>query len=631
MRSSTTSLLAVLTMLAVAGSARATVVTGQVTNSGGNGIANVDLDFINRDTGQSIPLVNDNTDILGFYAVSVPPGDYDIRFDPPVGQRYVAVELRNEGVAGGSMQLNQELDNGWFVSGRAVRESGVPIPALDLDVNDLIDGGPIYVAYDTTGASGNFQLVLPVGSFSVEFEPPVGSSLVPRLVELSVAGDVALGDVTLQDGFHLDGSVRNPANQPVSGTRVDTLDPIGGLEIFNIRNTTDGVGAYDLVVVPQYYNLFFTPPRGAPLLPRLLGGVFVDGPTSLPPMLLDGGALVTGTVVAGGGSGGGAVEGVDLDFTSSLSGIEQLTPTDNTDDSGQFAVAVMPGTYDINFTPPPGSGRAPVELFDVAISSSMSLGTVQLPPARIVSGVVRDGSGAPLAGVDLDFLDPATARELASSGDFTSAVGTFSAIVAAGTYDIEFSPQDGSGVGQFTLFGVSVTGNVNLGVITLIPSSSATVTSISPNGGTASGGTLVTVMGAGFAPGVDVRVGGLSLTDIEILSSSSVRGVTRAHPAGSVDLSVTNPGAPGVTVTAAFTYALPALDPVLTVSRSGLLGTDVMLDWTSTGQPSYSLFRSTSAVQFGSGSLLSVQTDTEYRDDAAAAFGTPTLLFYSVQ
>ena len=94
----------------------ATVVSGQVTDDGGAGIANVDLDFIDRSTGESIALVNDDTDILGFYAVNVPVGDYDIRFKPVSGARLVGVELRGERVEGGAMTLNQQLDSGWFPS-----------------------------------------------------------------------------------------------------------------------------------------------------------------------------------------------------------------------------------------------------------------------------------------------------------------------------------------------------------------------------------------------------------------------------------------------------------------------------------------------------------------------------------
>jgi len=99
-------LLMLVAVIQIAPAAWATVVSGQITNSVGAGIANVDLDFIDRDTDNSIPLTNDDTDFLGFFAVNVPTGNYDIRFKPPQGARYVGIELRGENVQGVSMTLN---------------------------------------------------------------------------------------------------------------------------------------------------------------------------------------------------------------------------------------------------------------------------------------------------------------------------------------------------------------------------------------------------------------------------------------------------------------------------------------------------------------------------------------------
>ena len=72
----------------------ATIVSGRVTDDAGAGVFDVDLDFIDRSTGESIPLANDDTDILGFYAVSVPTGDYDVRFKPAPGVAITAHEER---------------------------------------------------------------------------------------------------------------------------------------------------------------------------------------------------------------------------------------------------------------------------------------------------------------------------------------------------------------------------------------------------------------------------------------------------------------------------------------------------------------------------------------------------------
>jgi hypothetical protein len=615
-------------VIQIAPAAWATVVSGQITNSAGAGLANVDLDFIDRDTDTSIPLTNDDTDFLGFFAVNVPPGDYDVRIKPPQGARYVGVELRGESVQGASMTLNQELDSGWFLEGRVIDDLGAPATQLDLDFIDVLDGGPIFVAHDGTNALGQFQVVLPTGQFDMELEPAATSNLVPlRLDGLTVAADANLGDVVLIHGVHLSGQLKDPLAAPAPAVLVRLHDPWTGEEIFNIRNQTDVTGSFDLIVAPGLYDLWLIPPRGASWLPRFLSGVSLDANLALPPVTLDSGSLATGRVL----SGGDPAEGIDLDFTMSFSGIEALTPKDNTDQNGDYSIAVFPGTYDLYFDPPPPTGLAPAELLNVDLSTSVTVPNVSLQQGRVVSGLVRDGLANPVAGVDLDFLLIASGNEAPSSGDHSDIGGSFAATVAAGVFDIEFNPPAGSGLAQVVLTGVTVNGNVSLGTVTLPAATAATPTIVSPVSGSADGGTLVTVTGSGFAPGVKVKLGGRALSGIELINDSTVRGTTRTHPAGTVDVELTNPGTAPMVLSGAYTFTTPAVEPVLTVTRTGPLNTDIRLEWTTTGQPLYTIWRSTDKRRFGDAEVLGVQSGISLRDDGAASATAPAILFYQVQ
>ncbi len=60
---------------------------------------------------------------------------------------------------------------------------------------------------------------------------------------------------------------------------------------------------------------------------------------------------------------------------------------------------------------------------------------------------------------------------------------------------------------------------------------------VSPSSGTVVGGDEVTVYGAGFAPGISIRVGGASLKDVALMDSSRLRGRVPAGNAGSADVS----------------------------------------------------------------------------------------------
>ncbi|MFQ5719948.1 MAG: IPT/TIG domain-containing protein [Acidobacteriota bacterium] len=612
----------------LAASAAATVVSGQVTGPTGQGVAGLDLDFIDRATGVNLVLVNDNTDLLGFYAISVPVGDYDVRFKPAVGDRLVGFENRGVKVQGGSMVLDQVLESGWFVSGRVIDEQSGAVAFLDLDFIDNIGGGVLFTPHDSTDTLGNFQVVVPAGNYAIEFEPAIGPPLVPlRMNVVAVAADLPLGDVTLATGVHLSGNVVAPDATAVENVKALTLDPVTGLEIFNIRNATDLSGHFDVIVVPGSYSMQFLPSQGDPYLSRLVTGVEVPVAVTLPVVDLEAGSVLTGRVRD---TLSNVVRGVDLDAISVLSGLKQFTPRDNTDTKGNYAVTVRPGVYDITFDPPPDVGLAPAELFAVDLTTDVSLPDVDLVPGMAVSGQVQDGGGAALAGVNLDFLDlGAGGLEIFTSGDETDAAGAFSVMVPMGVYDIPFSPPALSGAGKLTIPAESISTAMNLGTVVLPSSGIPSPALITPAAGSAAGGTLVSVTGSGFDPGVKVRIGGRVLSQIQRLDAFTVQGFTRAGRAGPATVEVINPGAAAVPLTGTFTYVPSATPVLLGVRLSGPLGTDVLLEWGSTGQASYTIFASSTAALFGDASVVEVRTTTSFLHEGGAT--TPSSTFYLVQ
>ncbi len=80
------------------------------------------------------------------------------------------------------------------------------------------------------------------------------------------------------------------------------------------------------------------------------------------------------------------------------------------------------------------------------------------------------------------------------------------------------------------------------------------VQSISPTSGSLLGGDTVTITVQSSAGCTSATVGGITLTSFVIVDGTHVRGVTSAHSAGAVDVTVTNPTGTG-TLAAAFTYA----------------------------------------------------------------------------
>ncbi|MHB8645916.1 MAG: virginiamycin B lyase family protein [Thermomicrobiales bacterium] len=92
-----------------------------------------------------------------------------------------------------------------------------------------------------------------------------------------------------------------------------------------------------------------------------------------------------------------------------------------------------------------------------------------------------------------------------------------------------------------------------------------TVTSISPSGGSAAGGTTLTISGTGFALGATVTVGGYAASAVSLIGDFVIFARTPAHAAGSVPVVVTNPDTQSATSPTNFTYtASPPITPVVT-------------------------------------------------------------------
>jgi len=66
------------------------------------------------------------------------------------------------------------------------------------------------------------------------------------------------------------------------------------------------------------------------------------------------------------------------------------------------------------------------------------------------------------------------------------------------------------------------------------------VSAVSPNSGTTTGGTAVTITGTGFMPGAAVTIGGAAATSVAVVSSTSITAKSPAHAAGAADVAVKN-------------------------------------------------------------------------------------------
>jgi hypothetical protein len=85
-----------------------------------------------------------------------------------------------------------------------------------------------------------------------------------------------------------------------------------------------------------------------------------------------------------------------------------------------------------------------------------------------------------------------------------------------------------------------------------------TLSSVSPNSGSASGGTGVTLTGVGLTGATGVTFGGTAATSVRVVNSTTVTAVTPAHATGAVNVVITTPSG-SATQTGGYTYQTTAI------------------------------------------------------------------------
>jgi photosystem II stability/assembly factor-like uncharacterized protein len=96
--------------------------------------------------------------------------------------------------------------------------------------------------------------------------------------------------------------------------------------------------------------------------------------------------------------------------------------------------------------------------------------------------------------------------------------------------------------------------------VTITPGStspSSIVNFAGPTVGPAAGGTPVTITGAGFVSGATVAFGGVAATSVTLATPNIITVIAPAHAAGTVDVTMTNPGGPSATLRGGFSYVAP--------------------------------------------------------------------------
>ena len=429
----------VLALLLLVPCAAADTMIGRVVNASGVGVAGVDIDVVKLSGGGNPHLTNDGTDANGFFTATLDSGVYQVLFfPPPPPTTTLLTGVVNNVVVVGNANLGViTLANGVSLSGRVVDAGSLPIASVKATVFDQLSGATLPLKNNTTGAFGTFSLAVPAHALYLDLDPiaVLGRTLVPRRLDLAPAANTNLGDLVLQSGFTLSGSVRNSAGAALSNIDLDVSDSLSGVKLYTPRDTTDALGAFAIVLPSGTYDVDVCPAFSRRLVASSVAGLIFSANLSVGLITLQNGVALTGTVRTATGTG---YVGADVNVRNALSGLSVALCGDNTGAGGAYGVIVPVGTLNIGFALPGKHGTTGEDLhLSVPISGDTVLDGVLPAPAAEFSATPRTGP-APLS---VTFSDLSSGAITAWAWDFSDFTGSTLAspthvYTANGTYTV---------------------------------------------------------------------------------------------------------------------------------------------------------------------------------------------------
>ena len=267
------------------------------------------------------------------------------------------------------------------------------------------------------------------------------------------AGPLAAATIT--------GTVRNEAATGLANVDFDFIDLCSGDNIFLSGDKTAADGTFGIVVPAGTYDVHVTPAAGSALAATDLQDVVVSASVSLGVIILHPGRLVSGTVLT---PALAPAAGVDLKFVDLATDHRVYLTKDLTNASGQYAVRVPPGTYDIDFRPPAALPYVDAERLGLVVGASDIAGLSDvLHTGFNVTGSARDKLSNKLKNVDVDAFDECSGRRIATAHDNTDVNGNYSIFVPAGTYTFSYDPPRCKALESTRVTGVTISQNKDLG------------------------------------------------------------------------------------------------------------------------------------------------------------------------
>lgn len=401
-------------------------------------VSGVDINVIDALTGVLEFTPNDNTGGSGNYDVILAPGLKNLVYsDQNAGSRLAPYSAPNVNITA-DMTLDVNLPAGVFVSGNVSDASLQAVVGADLDFDVSSTESRLTTPNDNTDNNGDYQVVVPTGTYNITVEPAVTDRLVAkRIFSIPVNHDTVV-DFSLQAGLSLSGAVTGPGGA-VNGCDIDVIDAVTLAKLVTPGDKTNASGFYEVVVPSGNFEMHFQPPVSSNLASLIKTGVHV-GQDTVVNATVQSGVLLQGTIQS---NTGGLVDACDIDLFNSSTQASVLAAGDKTNFNGAYQMIVLANTYDLEFEAPKSRRLKAKRLTGQVISSPQTL-NVTLDTGLSVAGVIT-GSGLPVADVNVDAINESSGQNTFQPGDQSTASGAYEIIIGFEPHTLAFLPPVSTG------------------------------------------------------------------------------------------------------------------------------------------------------------------------------------------
>lgn len=237
----------------------AVAASGKIVTSSGFPVSGVNIDVVDKATGDNVDLLYDTTDAFGNFSLAIPGGEVAFRISPTAANPGLAPLELDLSLSGAVNLGNIVLVPGFAVSGLLLGVGGVPLSNVDIDLFDAT-GKKLYTPGDNSQGTGFFSVTAPAGTFELRVCPLVATHYLAAALSVTVvAAPVNLGVVPMVKGKIVSGHVNSSLAASEAGVNLDVTDSLTGLNVPLCADNTNGAGNFAIIVPVGTFDFKFDP------------------------------------------------------------------------------------------------------------------------------------------------------------------------------------------------------------------------------------------------------------------------------------------------------------------------------------------------------------------------------------